>query len=133
MKISKRLLAVSALLLLGLTHAGITMDRTHTHSSAFTKKTKTKMHSTEASAPLIVHVVPHTHDDVGWLKTPDEYFSGTKYLIQRADVELILESMIRELIKDPKKRFSYVEMKFFSLWFYEQTESMKTEIRKLVQ
>ena len=91
------------------------------------------MHSTQASAPLIVHVVPHTHDDVGWLKTPDEYFSGTKYLIQRADVELILESMIRELIKDPKKRFSYVEMKFFSLWFYEQTESMKTEIRKLVQ
>ncbi len=74
---------------------------------------------------MTIHLTPHTHDDVGWLKTPDQYFSGSKYLIQRADVELILENVIRELIKDPKKRFSYVEMKFFSLWWYDQTESMK--------
>jgi hypothetical protein len=33
-------------------------------------------------------------------------------------VELILENVIRELLRDPSKRFSYVEMKFFSLWFY---------------
>ena len=25
---------------------------------------------------LTVHWIHHTHDDVGWLKTVDEYFSG---------------------------------------------------------
>ena len=66
-----------------------------------------------------MHIIPHTHDDVGWLKSPDEYFSGTKCTIQKANVELILETTIRELLKDPSRRFSYVEMKFFSMWFYE--------------
>lgn len=28
---------------------------------------------------LTVHMIPHTHDDVGWLKTYNDYFTGQSW------------------------------------------------------
>ncbi|KAK3085464.1 hypothetical protein FSP39_003781 [Pinctada imbricata] len=79
-----------------------------------------------------VHLVPHTHDDVGWLKTVDQYFYGDKNYIQVAGVQYILDSVVQELMKDPNKRFIYVEIGFFSRWWKEQSQQMKLSVKKLV-
>ena len=45
---------------------------------------------------------------------------------------MILTTTIEELLKDPKKKFTYVEMKFFSMWWNEQNEDTKAAVRGLV-
>ncbi|XP_022084551.1 lysosomal alpha-mannosidase-like [Acanthaster planci] len=81
---------------------------------------------------LNVHLVPHTHDDVGWLKTVDQYYYGAKNKIQNAAVQYILDTVTRELANDPVKRFSYVETAFFERWWNEQTDKTKALVKQLV-
>ncbi|MQL96788.1 hypothetical protein Taro_029460 [Colocasia esculenta] len=58
---------------------------------------------------LNVHLVPHTHDDVGWLKTVDQYYVGSNNSIQGACVRNVLDSVVDALLKDPNRKFVYVE------------------------
>ncbi|XP_026842967.1 lysosomal alpha-mannosidase [Drosophila persimilis] len=79
-----------------------------------------------------IHLVPHSHDDVGWLKTVDQYYYGHKNNIQHAGVQYIIDTVITELIKDPKRRFIQVETSFFAKWWEQQTETHKLVVKKLV-
>ena len=81
---------------------------------------------------IYVHLIPHTHDDLGWLKSVDMYFSGTNETIARGSVTNILDTTIGELLKDKKKRFAYCEVKYFQMWWSHQSEAMKTAVRGLV-
>ncbi len=49
-------------------------DQTHGHSPQYFKDIKTKYNANET---LYVHLIQHTHDDVGWIKTVDQYFTGS--------------------------------------------------------
>ena len=62
---------------------------------------------TAAAAELNVHVIPHTHDDAGWLKAVDRYFYGANNSIQIASVSLILvlDSVIAELVANHQLAF----------------------------
>ena len=82
-------------------------------------------HRNHQEKHLTVHMIPHTHDDVGWLKTYDDYFTGLDDDIYHAKVDQILTTVVEQLLLDPKKVFTYVEMKFFSMWFERQTEKMQ--------
>ncbi|KAH8402521.1 hypothetical protein KR222_002400, partial [Zaprionus bogoriensis] len=81
---------------------------------------------------LNVHLVAHTHDDVGWLKTVDQYYYGSETKIQKAGVQYIIDSVVQSLLRDPEKRFIYVESAFFFKWWKEQTAEVQEQVKMLV-
>merc|ERR1719162_2832223 len=82
---------------------------------------------------VTVHIVPHTHDDVGWLKTVDEYYSGQNNSIQNAYVKMILNTAIRCLAENPERTFTYVEQAFFQRWWRQQSDAIRNLTRRLVK
>ncbi|CAI9113742.1 OLC1v1014408C1 [Oldenlandia corymbosa var. corymbosa] len=81
---------------------------------------------------LNVHLVPHTHDDVGWLKTVDQYYVGSNNSIQGACVQNVLDSLIPTLLADKNRKFIYVEQAFFQRWWRNQSPAMQETVRGLV-
>ncbi|XP_018008120.1 lysosomal alpha-mannosidase [Hyalella azteca] len=81
---------------------------------------------------VTVHLVCHTHDDVGWLKTVDQYFYGANNSIQRAGVQYTIDSVVNELGKNATRKFSYVEMAFFTRWWHQQNDEVKDQVKALV-
>jgi len=71
-----------------------------------------------STAHKTIHIVPHSHDDVGWLKTLDQYFDGTENGIQWTGVSDTINTVVDSLLQNPARRFVQIEMKFFSMWFY---------------
>jgi len=66
---------------------------------------------------LTVHLIPHTHDDVGWIKTYEEYYLGINNKISHASVKQILDEVVMILAQNENFTFTYVEMKFFNMWY----------------
>eukprot|EP00884_Botryococcus_braunii_P017862 jgi/Botrbrau1/475/Bobra.110_2s0112.1 len=89
--------------------------------------------SSRVEGILNVHIVPHTHDDAGWLKTVDQYFYGSKTPIQLAGVQYILDSVTHYLGHNPDRKFVYGEMAFFARWWEQQTEEVRDRVVQLVE
>ena len=79
-----------------------------------------------AAAPpsLTVHVIPHSHDDVGWLVTPTEYYENK--------VRYIIETYLDSLLANPERRFIQVETYFLQRWWRDATESRRAQYRQIV-
>lgn len=68
---------------------------------------------------LKIHVLPHSHDDPGWVRTSDQYFDFF--------VNDIYTTAINALDKDSRRKFQAVEIIYFSQWY----DSTSDEQRKL--
>ncbi|KAK9187878.1 hypothetical protein WN944_019277 [Citrus x changshan-huyou] len=89
-------------------------------------ESKYMMYNTSAGivpGKINVHLVPHSHDDVGWLKTVDQYYVGSNNSIQVACVQNVLDSLIPALVADKNRKFIYVEQAithgFFALLSFD--------------
>ena len=80
-----------------------------------------------------VHIVPHTHDDVGWIKTLDQYYYGTNIALGKEGVQYIIDSVVSELVWDKQRRFIYVETAFFWKWWLEQSDAKREIVKELVR
>ena len=76
------------------------------------------------SEELVVHVICHTHDDPGWLKTFQKYYDD--------DVKNILDSMVVSLSANKERKFSYVEMSFFKKWYDNQSDETKQKVKEFI-
>lgn len=52
--------------------------------------------------------------------------------IQHAGVQYILDSVVDQLLKNPDRRFIYVELAFFYRWWKQQSSAMQQTVRQLV-
>ena len=76
-------------------------------------------------SPTRVHMVAHTHDDPGWLKTADQYFDS--------EVKTILTKTVAALLANESRVFHYVEMLYFKRWWDLQTASLRRDVSTLVR
>lgn len=84
-----------------------------------------------AKEPITVHIVPHTHDDAGWLNTFQEYFDGKGDL--NISVSNILDNMLYSLNEKLDRTFIYVEVAYFEKWYTNCTDDKKQQVKELIK
>lgn len=79
-----------------------------------------------------VHIVVHSHDDLGWLVTEDSYYYGCNSF-KTHSVDTIISNIVSSLVMNPTRRSIYAEVGFLKMWWDDQHENARQLLKELVQ
>jgi len=71
-----------------------------------------------------VHMIVHSHMDLGWIYTIDEYYRGT-HSQDGGCVSCILNHVVDSLAVNPERKYTIAEVGFFQMWWNEQEPHVK--------
>jgi len=74
--------------------------------------------------PLRVIVMPHSHNDPGWLKTVEGYFATA--------TKSIITNMVDKLTEHTNMTFIWTEMSYLHMWWEVAQPEMRQKLRALV-